>query len=170
MKDDATHSVDGAKEEAPTVKRFLPRQMDFESLIKVLAEEHAVMEAGLARIELSAGRLDFAGVAATLAELDPIFRQHIADEESQILRLLIRELGVTGAEEEIKVFQQHRPIHKLMLIVAELAAKSAGELAGDQRQLNELFLEHASMEERGVFPKALGIYRKQGERQATERI
>jgi hypothetical protein len=143
--------------------------MDFESLISVLAEEHRVMEAGLARMERAANQSDFTGVAAALTELEPIFRQHIADEESQILRLLIGELGVAGAEEEIKIFQQHRPIHRLMQLVAELAAKSAAELEHDQHRLNELFLEHTSMEEQGVFPKALGIYRKQRGPQACKR-
>jgi hypothetical protein len=143
--------------------------MDFESLIRVLADEHRVMEAGLDRMEKAAEEGDFAGVAATLAELEPIFRQHIADEESQILRLLIGELGVTGAEDEIKVFQQHRPIHKLMQLVAELAARSAAELANDQSRLRELFLAHASMEEQRVFPKALGVYGKQRGRQISKR-
>jgi len=165
-----TNSSDDSKQEkASASRRFLPRQMDFESLIRVLAEEHRVMETGLLRMEQAAGRGDFAEVAAALAELEPIFRQHIADEESQILRLLIGELGVTGAEDEIKVFQQHRPIHRLMQLIAELAAKSATELAEDQRQLKELFREHTSMEEQGVFPKALGIYRNQRGRQAAKR-
>ena len=101
-------------------KRFLPRQMDFESLIRVLAEEHRVMAAALARLEAAATEGDFDGIAETLGELDPVFRQHIADEESQILRLLIEEVGVKGAEAEIKVFQQHRPIYKLMQLISEL--------------------------------------------------
>lgn len=147
-------------------RRFQPRQMDFESLIRVLAEEHGVMEAGLARMKAAATKGDFRAVAAGLEELDPVFRQHIADEESQILRLLIGELGLKGAEAEIKVFQQHRPIHRLMQLVAELAPKSASELADDQRRLNELFLEHTSLEEKGVFPKALRTYHEQRRRLA----
>ena len=140
-------------------KRFPPRQMDFESLIRVLAEEHRVMAAALARMEEAATEGDFDGIAETLRELDSVFRQHIADEESQILRLLIEELGVRGAEAEIKVFQQHRPIYKLMQLISELAPKSAPDLKADQRLLNDLFLEHTSLEEQGVFPKALRAYR-----------
>jgi len=160
----STH--DASQDKGSALAHFPPRQMDFESLIRVLVEEHRVMEAGLARVQEAADRSDFAGVAAALTDLEPIFRQHIADEESQILRLLIGELGVAGAEEEIKVFQQHRPIHRLMQLVAELAAKSAVELEHDQHRLNELFLQHTAIEEQGVFPKALGIHRKQRGRQA----
>ena len=142
-------------------KHYSPRQLDFETLIMVLAEEHRKMKAELSNMKEAASRHDFAAIASALKELDPIFRQHIADEESQILRLLIAELGVKGATEEIRVFQQHRPIHRLMQLVAELAAESAAEIENDQLRLNELFLDHALLEERNVFPKALGIYRDQ---------
>jgi hypothetical protein len=142
--------------------------MDFESLVRVLTEEHRVMEAGLARMKEAATEGDFDGVAATLEELDPVFRQHIADEESQILRLLIGELGVGGAEAEIRVFQQHRPIYRMMQLVAELASRSAAELSADQRRLNDLFLEHTSLEEKGVFPRALGAFRERQGRRVPE--
>ena len=147
-------------------RRFLPRQMDFESLIRVLVDEHRVMAAGLSRMREAAAEGDFDAVVAALEELDSVFRQHIADEEAHILRLLIGELGVKGAEAEIKVFQQHRPIHRLMQLVAELASKSAPEIAADQRRLNDLFLEHTSLEEQGVFPRALRIRREQQARRA----
>jgi hemerythrin HHE cation binding domain-containing protein len=135
--------------------RFAPRSLDFESLVRVLVEEHGLMKEGLGRLRESAERHDYHGAAAALKELDTIFRQHIADEESQILRLLIHELGVKGAEEEIRVFQQHRPIHQLMETVAELASKSAIELEKEQAKLSSLFLEHTALEEGRVFPHAL---------------
>jgi len=137
--------------------RYTPRTMDFESLIRVLVEEHRAMEEGLARVRDAARRDDFRGVSTAMKELDPIFRQHIVDEESQILRLLVGELGVKGAEEEIRVFQQHRPIHRLMEAVSELASKSAPELETEQSKLSSLFMEHTASEERGVFPRALGL-------------
>jgi len=147
--------------------RFVPRRMEFESLVRVLAEEHRVMEAGLARMKDASTRGDYDGVASALKELDPIFKQHIADEESQILRLLIGELGLKGAEAEIKVFQQHRPIHRLMQLISELASKSVPELTAEQRRLNDLFLHHTSLEEQGVFPKALVTYRELRGRRAS---
>ena len=86
------------------------------------------MASGLARVRESARRHDFDDASNALKGLEPIFRQHIVDEESQVLRLLVEELGVANAEEEIRIFQQHRPIHRLMQMVSELAGKSAPEL------------------------------------------
>lgn len=139
--------------------RFAPREMDLESLVKVLAAEHKSMWEGLARVKTAATGGDFEKVADELKGLDPIFRQHIADEESQILRLLIGELGVEGAKEEIRVFQQHRPIHRLMQAMGELASKSPSELADEQIRLNALFREHTELEEGRVFPRAVACHR-----------
>jgi hemerythrin-like domain-containing protein len=139
--------------------RYAPRKMEFEALVDVLVEEHEVMREGLRRAEDSADRRNYEAVVSIMRKLEPIFRQHIADEEAQILRLLIGELGVKGAEEEIAVFQQHRPIHRLMQIVTELASKSAVELEADQARLDELFSEHTAAEEGSVFPRAMSCYR-----------
>ena len=148
--------------------RYAPRKMEFESLVRVLVEEHTTMREGLSRMRDAAARHDFRAVAAALKELDQIFRQHIADEESQILRLLIGELGVKGAEEEVRVFQQHRPIYQLMQAVAALASKSAEELEVEQTKLNALFLEHAAAEEERVFPRAMECYKGQPDRRALQ--
>jgi len=142
-----------------------PRSLGFESLIRLLVDEHKTMESGLARAKEGAQRRDFEAVSAELKALDPIFRQHIADEEAQILRLLIGELGREGADQEIRVFQQHRPIHQLMQLVAELASKSAVELESEQQRLSLLFRQHTSSEEGRVFPRALEVY---GKRQRAE--
>ncbi|MDG7016658.1 MAG: hemerythrin domain-containing protein, partial [Nitrososphaerota archaeon] len=103
-----------------------------EALVRVLIGEHKAMSEGFRRAKVAADKRDFGAVIRELKELEPVFRQHIADEESQILRLLTQELGVKGAEDEIRVFQQHRPIHRLMQAVAELAAKSPAELETEQ--------------------------------------
>ena len=137
--------------------------MGVESLIGVLVKEHRVMGEMLSGIRESARQRNFQGVADALRRLDSIFRQHIADEESQLLRLLIGELGRAGAEEEIRVFQQHRPIHRLMGDVAILAAKSAAELEKEEERLNALLAEHTALEEARVFPKALRLARERRE-------
>jgi hypothetical protein len=112
--------------------RFVPRNLPFEDLLKVLVEEHSTMKEGLRQVKEAAERRDFERVSEVLNRLDPIFRQHIADEEGQILRLLVKDLGVEGAKEEIRVFQQHRPIYSLMQAVSDLASKKVAELANEQ--------------------------------------
>ena len=133
---------------------FLPRRMGLESLITTLVEEHATMREGISKARVAAEKNDFEALARILRELDPLFRQHIADEELTILRLLIGKLGVKGAEEEIGVFQQHRPIYLLMQKISGFAQMSTAELQASQEELRNLFERHAVAEERMVFPKA----------------
>jgi hemerythrin-like domain-containing protein len=130
-----------------------------DELVRKLVEEHGRMRELLRQAKEATDMSDFEAVALDLKLLDPVFKQHIADEEAQILRLLIGTLGRKGAEEEIKVFQQHRPIYRLMLTVSELAAENADELRTSQARLNDLFDAHASAEEQRVFPRALSCLR-----------
>ena len=128
--------------------------MELDSLVRTLVGEHRAMMEGLRGARGAAQRCDFEALAGALRELDLLFRQHIMDEESTILRLLIERLGVKGAEEEIRVFQQHRPIYSLMKRIAEFASMSASELEARQEELIALFERHAAAEESRVFPRA----------------
>ena len=133
----------------------MPRKMELESLVSLLTAEHVQIKNGLAQLRIAVSTRDFAKASALLQELDRVFRQHIADEEAQVLRVLIAAYGVQGAEDEIRVFRQHRPIYALMEKVKGLASLRPEELASDQTKLAELFEEHASAEENRVFPRAL---------------
>ena len=148
--------------------RYAPRKMDLAELIGVLEEEHRTMRRGLARVRDTASKGDYGEASVALRQLDSTFKQHIADEESSILRLLIDELGAKGAEREIRVFQQHRPIHKLMQTVGELASKSARELGTEQGKLESLFTEHTILEEENVFPRALGIFKGRSQQHQSQ--
>ena len=136
---------------------FLPRRMGLESLIRTLVEEHATMKEGIYEAREAAERHDFEALAKILRGLDSLFRQHIVDEESTILRLLVGKLGAKGAEEEIRVFQQHRPIYRLMQRISEFASMSTAELQASQEELRDLFEQHAAAEERLVFPRATSL-------------
>ena len=136
--------------------RYAPRQMEVDALVKVLVGEHRAMKEGLQKAREAAGRKDFVAAQAEFAKLDHIFRQHIADEEATILRLLIRDSGVEGAAEEIRIFQQHRPIYQLMKRVAELSKSPEGLLAS-QAELDELLELHAQAEEARVYPRARSL-------------
>jgi hypothetical protein len=137
--------------------RYLPRDLPLEELVRTLVEEHGKMKDLLQQAKAAAEGGNFGELSEKLRLLDPIFKQHIADEEGQILRLLIEVLGVKGAQDEIRVFQQHRPIYSLMLTVSELAAKNPADLPSEEARLNRLFDEHATAEESRVFPRALRV-------------
>ena len=131
--------------------------MGLRDLITVLVEEHATMREGLLRAKAASARGDFEAVGRELRSVDPVFRQHICDEESQVLGLLIRQLGKERAADEIRVFQQHRPIYALMQKISEFAALTPEELAARQEELSILFEEHTAAEQNRVFPKALAL-------------
>ena len=136
---------------------FRPRKMDVEVLVETLVKEHAVMRESFERAKGAAARGDLRAVSAELRGIDPVFRQHVADEEAQILGLLVRELGREGAAEAIRVFQQHRPIYQLMLKVRDLAARPSEALRESEAELAELFELHTRSEESWLFPKAASL-------------
>jgi hypothetical protein len=133
----------------------MPRKLTLEELVKVLVSEHQAMKEGLSRVRRAAHAGDFAQAGAELVKVEETFRKHIEDEESSILRALIGAYGVEGAEEEIRVFQQHRPIYRLMEELTELASMGPPELEKAQDRLNELMGTHTLSEETKVFPRAL---------------
>jgi hemerythrin-like domain-containing protein len=139
---------------------ILPRDLPIDELIRTLIEEHRKMRELLRLAKEATDKSDFGAVSRDLKLLDPIFKQHIADEEAQILRFLIGDLGRKGAEEEIRIFQQHRPIYRLMQTVSELASKEAMDLGSEQAKLDALFDDHANAEELLVFPRALACLAK----------
>lgn len=135
------------------------RRIEFESLISLLISEHAKMKSDLAEVEQAISKKDFSYAAKILHGLDILFRQHIADEEAQVLRLLIEAYGAKGAEDAIVVFRQHRPIHHIMEEVGKLASLSTEELASSEGRLRLLLEEHTRAEERDVFPRAISTYK-----------
>lgn len=134
-----------------------PREMELDSLLQVLVGEHSAMKDGLSRAREQHQTRDFAALVETLKALDSLFRQHIVDEESTLLRLLIERVGRKGAEEEIRVFQQHAPIYELMKRVAGFASMSVPELKAAQDELEDLFESHAAAEELSVFPRVRSL-------------
>ena len=132
--------------------------MEFEELISVLVAEHVRMKSDLAQVEQAVSKKDFTSASRILKGLDTLFRQHIADEEAQVLRLLIDAYGLKGAEDAILVFRQHRPIYDLMEEVKKLASISTEELASNEDRLKRLFDEHTLAEETRVFPRAISTF------------
>jgi hypothetical protein len=154
---EALGSIQCVWDEVSVEARYSPRKLELGALLRVLIEEHEIMRNGLRRAKEARDRGDFEGVRRTFKELDPVFRQHIADEEAQILGLLIADLGVKGAEAEILVFRQHKPIYQLMKKISDLASKSPEELEKNQADLERLFDDHTLAEEERVFPKAASV-------------
>ena len=136
------------------------RRMNLGDLVALLVSEHAQMKKGLDQVRKAVETGDYAAASTSLAALERVFQQHIADEEGQILRILLDAYGVKGAEDAIKVFQQHRPIYSLMERIKQLASLPPPKLAAAQDELQALFDQHTAAEEDGVFPRAVSAPRR----------
>jgi hypothetical protein len=112
----------------------LSARIEFEELISVLIAEHAEMKRELAEVRQAATRRDFLSAPRQLRELDRLFKQHIADEGAQVLRILIDAYGVKGADDAITVFRQHRPIYDLPGGGEPCLSGSSIDLQGTQRR------------------------------------
>jgi len=139
------------------------RSLPLNELVALLVSEHAKMKEGVSSARARILVKDFEGAKTALAEVAATFRQHIADEEGQILRLLIEAYGKEGAEEAIRVFRQHRPIYALMQAVEGFSQLKAEELSIREAQLVELLGEHAFTEEKMVFPDALSASKEEAD-------
>jgi hypothetical protein len=104
-------------------------------------------------------RKDCATGAEIARELGSSIVQHIVDEENVLLRLFVDVLGREGADDAIKVFQQHRTIHKLTDVIARRATASLEGLASTPSELDKLVRSHFGLEEERIFPWALDIER-----------
>ena len=142
----------------------MPRQLPFADLISVLTSEHAEIQRKLAELKESTETNDFTRAAAILRDLDQLFRQHIADEEAQVLRILIEAYGVKGAESAIVVFRQHRPIYRLIQEVGKLASLPPEGLVMNETKLRALLIEHTQAEETHIFPNALSAFNAKSRR------
>jgi hemerythrin-like domain-containing protein len=136
------------------------RRMNLGDLVALLVSEHAQMKEGLDQVRKAVETGDYAAASTSVAALERVFQQHIADEEGQVLRILIDAYGVKGAEDAIKVFQQHRPIYNLMERIKQLASLPPPKLAAAQDELQALFDQHTAAEEDGVFPRAVSAPRR----------
>jgi len=137
-----------------------PRRMELEELIATLVLEHGKMKKGLAEVRAATLAKDFLKVAKILREVDAVFRQHIADEEGQVLRLLVGVYGAKGSEEAVAVFRQHRPIYQLMESLGRFATLTPDELASNGERLVALLDEHTNAEETRIFPWAISTRTK----------
>ncbi len=132
--------------------------MEFKELVSLLVSEHNQIKEELVKLRSVLASENFAEAGQILAGLKGVFREHIADEEAQVLRLLIDAYGVEGAEDAIVVFRQHRPIYRLMEAAERFSSMSEEEVEANRTKLKDLLDEHTKAEEDKVFPWAVSVY------------
>ena len=140
------------------VSRIVARQLGLEELISVLSNEHHEQKKRLRDIIDVLGKKEYARAARLVSEFDNSSIQHIVDEENVLLKLFIDAYGREGADEAIKVFQQHRTMHKLADAIANKALTSPESLGSLPSDFDKLVRSHFEAEEERIFPWALKTY------------
>ena len=138
--------------------RIVARQLGLEELISVLSNEHHEQRKRLTDIIDVLAKKEYARAAQLASEFDNSSIQHIVDEENVLLKLFIDAYGREGADDAIKVFQQHRTMHKSADAIANKALTSPENLGSMTSDFDKLVRSHFEAEEERIFPWALKTY------------
>ena len=133
----------------------MARQLELKELITVLTKEHEELRKRLANLNDALAKGDYSNGAHLVSEFDNSTLQHIVDEENVLLKLFIDAYGRDGADDAIKVFQQHRTMHKLADAISKTALTSPKELGSMPSDFRNLVRSHFDAEEQRIFPWAL---------------
>ena len=141
---------------------IVARQLEVKELIPVLTKEHQQFRKCLAGLNDALTKGDYSNGAELVSEFDNSTLQHIVDEENVLLKLFIDAYGREGADDAIKVFQQHRTMHKLADAISKKALTSPKELSSMPSDFEKLVLSHFKAEEERIFPWALKTHQQYG--------
>ncbi|MDW8092077.1 MAG: hemerythrin domain-containing protein [Nitrososphaerota archaeon] len=134
-----------------------PRALDLEDLIEVLLKEHEEVRALLKRINALLQNGRYGELAEELNKFKPYLDQHVIDEEASVLKVLIDTYGREGADRFIRVFQEHREIHRLLQDMRRIAVETPERLAELKTEFSRVLERHFMAEESDVFPSALRV-------------
>jgi hemerythrin-like domain-containing protein len=147
--------------------RIIARRLELKELISLLSHEHQDQRKRLADIADVLAKKNYPRVAHLVSEFDNASIQHIVDEENVLLKLFIDAYGRKGADDAIKVFQQHRTMHKLADAISKHALTNPEDLGSMQSDFDKLVRSHFEAEEKRIFPWAL---KTQSGLEASKRI
>jgi hemerythrin-like domain-containing protein len=135
--------------------RIVARALELEELIALLSQEHQQQRKRLSELADVLEKEDCARGAELAREFDNSTVQHIVDEENVLLKLFVDAYGRKGADDAIRVFQQHRTMHKLADTISKNAMTSPEELGSMPSEFDRLVRSHFEAEEKRIFPWAL---------------
>jgi len=140
--------------------RIVARPLELEELIVLLSEEHQELRKRLSELVDVLDKKDYTRGAELAREFDNSTVQHIVDEENVLLRLFIDAYGRKGADDAIKVFQQHRTMHKLADTISKKAMNLPEKLGSMPSEFDKLVRSHFEAEEKRIFPWALQTHQE----------
>ena len=145
--------------------RIVARPLELEELITVLTKEHEQLRKRLVELDDALAKGGYSRGAELVSEFDNSTLQHIVDEENVLLKLFIDAYGREGADDAIRVFQQHRTMHKLADTISKTALTSPKELGSMPSDFEKLVRLHFEAEEERIFPWALKTHQQYGTNQ-----
>lgn len=131
--------------------------MKLEDLTGMLITEHEAMRETLLKIAILLNDGKFEEAYVLEKELESILRQHILDEDSQLLKFIIEVKGRQDAGDSIRVFQEHRRIMKLLAELEDWRRESFQELKGNFDEFSHTLKAHMRSEESLVMPEVLKL-------------
>ena len=140
--------------------RIVARPLELEELIALLTQEHEEQRRRLSELTDVLKKRDYARSAELAREFDNSTVQHIVDEENVLLKLFIDTYGRKEADDAIKVFQQHRTMHKLADTISKKAMNSPEEIGSMPSEFDKLVRSHFDAEEERIFPWALQTHQR----------
>jgi hemerythrin superfamily protein len=137
------------------LSRIAARRLQLKELISLLFHEHQEQRKRLADLADVLAKKNYPQVARIVSEFDKSSIQHIVDEENVLLKLFIDAYGRIGSDDAIKVFQQHRTMHKLTDAISKRALTTPEDLGSVPSDFDKLVRSHFEAEEKRIFPWAL---------------
>ncbi|MGB9729295.1 MAG: hemerythrin domain-containing protein [Thermoprotei archaeon] len=137
-----------------------PRSYELEDLINILLKEHKMIMNDITELKNAINERNHEKINEIFTRFDSYLNQHVIDEESRLLKILLDNYGREGSKEAIKVFQQHLKIHQLINDMKTLANTSLESLNSKEIELNEIFIIHFEKEEKEIFPWVIKTYKK----------
>lgn len=132
-----------------------PRSIGFVELIELLEKEHVEFNEMMSRIRRMIVEHKRSDALTNLTQMKEELYQHIVDEESSVLTLLIERFGREGAAEATEIFQEHVDIQSMIEELEDLLTTE--RLSTDEvvKNLDAFMRAHFRKEDERVFPKAL---------------
>ncbi|MBX8635422.1 MAG: hypothetical protein KIS30_01665 [Thermoplasmata archaeon] len=135
--------------------KMRPRNMEFIELVSLLEKEHRDVKTVMSGLSELINREGVSDLKDRLMSLREVLLQHIVDEESSVLRILINRYGREGSRDALEVFREHVDILGLLNELEASVLSNRQTSAKVRDKLDALMSEHFRKEDDTIFPWAI---------------
>jgi hemerythrin superfamily protein len=138
--------------------RIVALPLELEELVVLLSQKRSEQRKRLSELADVLEKKGYARGVELASEFDKSSVQHIVDEENVLLKLFIDAYDRKEEDGAIKVFQEHRTMHKLADAISKKARNSPEELGSIPFEFDKLVRSHFDAEEKRIFPWVLQMH------------